>query len=354
MALIKLNGVKISGITAALPENRLNNREAMEPLYGNGVDTLIKATGIESRCIAKPGTTALDLGVAAAKDLLEKTHTTAEEIGAVICVTFTPEHLMPSDAPAAQQRLGLPKEIPAFDISMACSGYGYGLYVAGTFVKATGKKVLLLDGDVQSAYTSKEDKSTVPVLADAGTATLLAPSNDPVEWKFSFLTDGSKKDVLYIPSGGSKNPVSEADLQYKEYEDGSKRRDADIYMDGFEVFKFVAIDASRFLKKFIEECGETADSVDAFVPHQANIYMISQLTKKLKMDKQKMWKSGDRYGNPGSSSVPLTIAENGRKWFEEGRTADSVLFSGFGGGMSISCGMICLEKDAVYETIQYE
>jgi len=274
MNLTRLSGVKVSGVVAALPENRLDNREAMDPLYGNGVDTLIKATGIESRCIVNPGTTALDLGVAAAEALLAKTNTSPQEIGAAICVTFTPEHLMPADAPAAQDRLGLPKEIPAFDINMACSGYGYGLYIAGTLVKATGKKVLLLDGDVQSAYVSPEDKATVPVLADAGTATLLSPADDSPEWKFSFLTDGGKKDVLYIPSGGSKKTISAEDLLFREYGDGSRRRDTDIYMDGFEVFKFVAIDASGFLKKFMGECGETADSIDVFVPHQANIYMI--------------------------------------------------------------------------------
>ncbi len=353
MDILNITGVAIEGIVATLPENLLDNKQAMEPLYGNGVETLIKATGIEARATANCGTTTLDLCVAAAKQLLDKTGTLPEEIGAVICVTFTQEYKMPADAPSAQYRLGLPSGVLAFDISMACSGYGYGLYIAAMVAKSTGKKVLLLDGDVQSAFTSQEDKATVPVLADIGTATLLAPSQSAKEWHFAFLTDGSRRDVLYIPAGGAKQPTREENLVYREYADGSKRRDIDIYMDGFEVFKFVAMDASRFLKSFLTECGESVEGLDAFVPHQANIYMIGQLAKKLKISKDKMWVSGDKYGNPGSASVPLTIAKNGKDWFEGGKMADKVLFAGFGGGLSLSTGIIELDKNAVYEVIQY-
>lgn len=352
MDTLSISGVKIAGIVACLPENTLDNRVACADLYGDTVGTLIKATGIEGRCIANKGTTALDLNVAAANELLKDTGIAPEDVGGVICVTFTPEYLMPADAPAAQARLGLKNDCVAFDINMACSGYGYGMYITSTFVRATRKPFLLLDGDVQSAYVFAEDKATMPVMADVGTATLIIPSEDESEWKFSFYTDGSRREALYIKVGGSKNLITKADLEPIEYPDGSKRRDIDIFMDGYEIFRFVAIDATKVIKQFMDINCIEPDKLDAFVPHQANIYMIQQVAKKLKIDKSKMWKSGDVYGNPASASVPLTIAHNADRWFTENQTASaSTLFSGFGGGLSISIGSITLNRNAAYKII---
>lgn len=353
MDVLSIEGVAVKGIVACLPQNKVDTEQSCLPMYGaSGVKTLIKATGIESKRIASVGTTSLDLCVYAANELLKKTQTKLESVGAVICVTFTPEHIMPADAPSAQHRLGLSKEILAFDINMACSGYGYGLYVAGLLAKQLKKNVLLLDGDVQSAYLSNHDKSTAPVMADAGTATLVAPSNDVSKWNFSFYTDGEKCKSLYIPAGGSKQKTSESDIVDIEYEDGSRRKNTEIYMDGFEIFKFVALPTCKFIKTFMEDQHLSDESIDIFVPHQANIYMITELTKKLKISKEKMWKSGDKYGNPSSASVPLTIAENAAKWFSENR-GSRMLFSGFGGGLSASVGKIDLNKDACYSVVEY-
>ena len=352
MDLLKVQGVMIDGVVACLPENKINNRDACAKLYGEGVDTLIKATGIISRYTANSGTTSLDLNIAAAKELLDKTNTKVEDFGAVICVTFTPEHLMPADAPSAQSRLGLSQHCMAFDINMACSGYGYGLYIASILVNTLKKKVLLLNGDTQTVFVSQDDKATFPVLSDVGTATILSPDGSGADWIFSFYTDGSRKDVLLIPFGGTKQPVTHDSLEYKSYEDGSKRRNIDMYMNGFEVYKFVAIDVSKFLQQFLNESKINLDDIDAFVPHQANIYMITQLAKKLNFKAEKLWKSGDVYGNPASASVPLTIAENARKWFIN-KENGNILLAGFGGGLSISAGNILLKSEAYYNVIQY-
>lgn len=351
MDTLSVSGVRIGGIVACLPENLIDNRTACADLFGDGVETLIKATGIEARAIASPGTTALDLCVTAAQRLLSDTGTDPDEVGAVLCVTFTPEYLMPADAPSAQARLGLPTNIVAFDVSMACSGYGYGLYLGGTLARATGKKVLVLDGDVQSAYVSPDDKATVPVMADVGTATLIVPDDAAGTWDFGFYTDGAPREALYLPAGGTRRPMQAGDLEPVTYEDGSRRRDADIFMDGFAIFKFVAQTASKFIKSFMDERGIAPDSLDAFVPHQANMYMIGQLARKLKIDAAITWKSGDVYGNPASASVPLTIAHRA----EAGGHLDAprTLIAGFGGGLSISVGLIELPADASYAVVRF-
>lgn len=356
MDILKLQGVRLLGVCACLPENLLDNASECAQLYGESLPTLLKATGIHARCIASPGTTALDLGVCAAKELMKATYTEPSEIGGVVCVTFTPEHMMPADAPRAQARLGLSKHSVAFDIHMACSGYLYGLYVAGMFAKTLNKKILLLDGDIQSAFVSKEDKATLPVMSDAGTATLIEPVGESEEpktaWNFTFYTNGEERDTLKIPAGGSKNPIQLSDLEYREDADGSKRRNTDIFMDGFGIFRFVSMEVSKWLLSFMQTRQIDGDNLDCFVPHQANIYMVEQLSKKLKIPADKLWKSGERYGNPGSASVPLTIADNATEWFAQGKTGHALL-SGFGGGLSAGACDLWLPPNGFYSVIRY-
>lgn len=352
MQVFSIKGVRIDGIVACVPEQKIDNEASLCELYGEEAKLIIQSTGIKTRYLANPGTTANDLCIACAEELLKGTHIKPEEIGGVVFVTFTPDRLMPFNAAQVQQRMGLPKEIPAFDINLACSGYPYGLYVASLLARASGKKVLLLDGDIHSAHMSAYDKATVPVLSDAGTATLLSVDDSETKWLFTFYTDGSGKEVLTIPAGGSETPLKGEDLEYKEEADGSKRRNIDIYMDGFAVFKFVAMDISKWLIRFLTEVDESAETIDSFIPHQANMYMIKKLGKKLKFDWDKTWQSGDAVGNSASATVPVTIAKEAKNMLIADRE-NKVLISGFGAGLSASAGLITLNSNAFFKFFQY-
>ena len=353
MQIFNIQGMHIDGVVACVPEIKVDNETALRVMYGEEAKLIMESTGIQTRYLAKSGTTSSDLCVSCAKELMDGTGTKPEEIGGVVFVTFTPDVLMPFNASLVQEKLGLAKEIPAFDISLACSGYGYGLYVAAMFAKACGKKVLLLDGDIQSAYMSGQDKGTVPVMADAGTATLVSPDGSDTEWKFSFYTDGSGRDALYIAAGGSASPVKAEDLAFQDLPDGGKRRNVDIYMDGFGIFKFVAMDVSKWLNHFLGEVNESSETIDFFVPHQANMYMIKKLGKKLKFAWDRTWQSGDEVGNSASATVPLTIAKNAAAMLEAGKTS-RILFSGYGGGLSASAGIVTLDAGAYYKLFQYK
>ncbi len=353
MQVLKINGVHIDGIVACVPENKIENETVLQEMYSDEAKLIMESTGIRTRYIANRGTSSSDLCIACAEDLLKETNTNADDIGAAIFVTFTPDHLMPFNAAIVQNKLGLNKEIPCFDISLACSGYAYGLYIASTFVKATGKKVLFLDGDIQSAYMSQYDKSTVPVMADAGSATLLSPGNENDEWKFSFYTDGTGMPNLVIPAAGSASPITVEDLEYRDFEDGGKRRNTDIFMDGFEIFRFVAIDISKWLSRFLKASDESAETIDSFVPHQANMYMIKKLAKKLKIDWNHTWQSGDAVGNSASATVPVTIAYDLERRLDKEKI-NKVLISGFGGGLSASAGIITLDPKSYYKFFQYD
>lgn len=326
MNLLKVDGIGISAVYSCLPPRSEDNLSRCAAIYGSEAKglSIVKATGIKSRRVVDAGVTSLDLCVGAAARLLADLNVKPEDIGALIDVTFTPARPMPCNACQAQARLGLPKNIPAFDINLACSGWAYGLYTAAMYAKASGKKVLLLDGDTQTPYMNPSDIATVPVMADAGTATLVEPSGAGEPWVFSFLTDGAKGDTLMLPFGGT------------------------ISMDGLGIFKFVTMDVLYFIRDFMAELSETPDELDAFVPHQANIFMIQQIAKKLKFSPEKLWLSGDVFGNSSSATVPTTIAH-----CASAGKRHKVLVSGFGGGLSASVGIITLPSTCRYGCFDY-
>ena len=327
MNTLSLDGVKLQAVYSCLPERSEDNLARCAEIYGSEAKglSIVKATGIKTRRVVDEGTTSLDLCVVAADHLIKDAGVPLDEIGAVIDVTFTPARTMPCNACQAQARLGLPKNIVAFDINLACSGWAYGLYTAGMFAKACGKKVLLLDGDTQTTHMDKSDIATVPVMADAGTATLIEPTAESgTSWQFAFLTDGAKGDALTLPFGGT------------------------IAMDGLGIFKFVTMDVLYFIRDFMAQVGVTPERLDAFVPHQANVFMIQQIAKKLKFAPEQLWLSGDVLGNSSSATVPTTIA-----YCAKPGKARKILVSGFGGGLSASVGVIGLGADCKYRVFDY-
>ena len=332
MQILNLDEVKIDAVYSCLPMRSEDNLARCMEIYGDEkkATSVVRATGIKSHRIVDPGTSSLDLCVAAAERLIADAGVAVGDIGVVIDVTFTPERTMPCNACQAQRRLGLPTDIAAFDINLACSGWAYGLYDAGMFANATGKKVLLLDGDTQTPYIDAADAATVPVMADAGTATLVSPSSDveAAPWRFAFLTNGAKGDVLTLPFGGK------------------------ISMDGLGIFKFVTMDVLYFIRDFMAEIGEMPETIDAFVPHQANVFMIQQIAKKLKFSPEQLWVSGDVFGNSSSATVPTTIAHCGAR-NESGKACRRLLVSGFGGGLSASVGLIDIKNDCKLKVFDY-
>ena len=332
MQILKLDGIKIDAVYSCLPKLSEDNLARCMEIYGDEKKAMsvVRATGIRSRRVVEAGTSSLDLCVAAAERLLADAGGSKDDIGAVIDVTFTPERTMPCNACQAQRRLDLSNDLVAFDINLACSGWAYGLYVAGMLAKAVGKKVLLLDGDTQTPYMDAADAATVPVMADAGTATLVSPSHRAsiAPWRFAFLTNGIKGDTLTLPFGGK------------------------ISMDGLGIFKFVTMDVLYFIRDFMAEIGETSETIDAFVPHQANVFMIQQIAKKLKFAPEQLWISGDVFGNSSSATVPTTIAYCGAK-DEIGKGSRRLLVSGFGGGLSASAGLIDIEGNCKLRVFDY-
>lgn len=119
------------------------------------------------------------------------------------------------------------------------------------------------------------------------------------------------------------------------------------------MFKFVTVDVVKFIADFLKDSGEDASCFEAFVPHQANVFMIEQMAKKLGFGRDKLWISGDVLGNSASASVPTTIAFCGERREEARKGTWRILVSGFGGGLSASAASIDMANDCVLRTCEY-
>ena len=183
---MRIEGVDIKAVFGGVPANAVDNLACLTELVGaEKAASIVKATGFETRRVAPEDTDVFDLALPAAKRALEGTD--PSRIAGVIAVSFSNRDRFPALSARLQHALGLSAGTVAYDISMACSGWIYGLFAAAQLVKATGKKVLLADGDVQSAWTDSSDPNTLAVMGDGASATLLAPGEGV--WDFAFYTD---------------------------------------------------------------------------------------------------------------------------------------------------------------------
>ncbi|MBR3820650.1 MAG: hypothetical protein IKJ37_03410 [Kiritimatiellae bacterium] len=308
---MRIEGVDIEAVFGCVPENSVDNVAGLTALVGaEKAESIVKATGFTTRRVAPEGTDVIDLALPAAKRALEGTD--PADIGGIIAVSFSSRDRFPALSARLQHALCLPTSVAAYDISMACSGWVYGLCSAAQMVRLTGKKVLLVDGDVQSAWTDRSDANTLAVMGDGASATLLAPGDGV--WDFAFYTDGGGADAL--------------------------RCRETISMDGFGVFRFVAGPVRKFLATLIQKSSlpvGTDPSLPVgtdpvFVPHQANMYMVRQLADALKL-RDRTIGSGAKYSNTGSCSAALSMADGMDGLLNaSGRTP--ILIAGFGAGLS--------------------
>ncbi len=351
---VTLPGVSIRGISCCVPSEEIDNLEFGNELYGPDVESLVRTTGVRKRRVCKEKEiTALDLSVQSAKKLLEKMDANPESFGGIIFVTQTPDYLMPNNATYCQYLLDFPQNIAAFDINLACSGYPYGLFVAGSLAKATHKSVLMLDGETNSHYVSPKDKITALLFGDAGSATIITPSVESVSWYFDFETVGAKRDALIIPDGGYRNRINAHSASYKEYPDGGFRRPIDMKMNGQDVFNFVARNVPKRIRSLIQDADIQTSDIDWLVLHQANEFMLKQVARSVKIPWDKVPISIGKYGNSSSPTIPVTICSELNDVIQS-NTKSNMLLCGFGAGLSIGAAYLPMQNVVSTGVIEYE
>ncbi len=348
MAQCKIEGVRVAGIASCVP-SRTESVDDLAQIFGLDDAKKIEAvTGVSTRHIADIGICTSDLCVAAAERLLTELAWERNSVDALIFISQTPDYLVPATSCVIHGRLGLAKTCATFDVTLGCSGYVYGLWLASVLLASGGcERTLILVGDTITRNASPRDRSVAPLFGDAGTATALDRDSSAPSSVFTLGTDGTGYDKLIVPASGFRHRRNEETGIRRERENGNIRSDEDLYMDGAEIFSFTLREVPPLIETSLQQAGWLVDDVDAFVFHQANEFMLKHLSKKMKLPADKVVLTLKDYGNTSSASIPLSISHALRD--DLTHNTRNLVIAGFGVGMSwaaaaITCGPLVLPE----------
>jgi len=319
----KLRSSNITGSGRYCPEKVLTNDD-LEKIVETSDEWITARTGIKERRIAGDGEACSDLATKAAENALEMAGVDPADLDAIIIGTVTGDTQFPAAAVYVQNRLGA-RKAAAFDLSAACSGFIYAVNIGHSMI-ASGQmdRILVIGAEVLSRFTDWEDRATCVLFGDGAGAAVLEPC--PIgEGILStrIKSDGSLADLLNIPGGGSRRPLTET-----TFGEGSQY----IKMKGDGVFKSAVRAMADATRLAVEEAGVTVGDIDLLIPHQANIRIIDAMNERLEVSPEKVVVNLDRYGNTSSASIPIALDEVVR----DGRVkrGDLVVLTGFGGGFT--------------------
>lgn len=338
-------------MSACVPKHVIDNYNYTQFFDKEVVKDIVDKIGIKERRFAAPDICSSDLCFAAAEKLIADMNIDKSEIDLLIFVSQTPDYKMPATSVILQSRLGLNKSTAAFDVSLGCSAFIYGLSIVYGLMQSGGfRKALLLDGETRSRVYSPKDRKTAFLFGDGGVAAIIENNEKFGESCFSLNSDGSKEAYIKINAGGYRMPSSSETLAEKEVDEhGNIRTEEHGYMSGADVFNFVLLEIPKDIKTLLAFSKKESSDIDYFVFHQANSYMNNYLAKKLKLDTDKVPTCIEQFGNTSSVSIPLTIVSqlqnnlDGRK---------QLLLSGFGVGMSWATATITLADCFISDLIE--
>jgi 3-oxoacyl-[acyl-carrier-protein] synthase-3 len=343
MASATFNGVAIKGAAITLGENAHNFDD--EPQYWNNDQNLLqrlkKTIGFDRRYTASSNATACDLCFDAAARLIDKMNLSGDAFDAIISVTQTPDYYLPQNAHILHDRLKAPKTAIAIDICNGCTGYIQGLYLAFSLINGGGiNRVLLCVGDTLSKATNSKDRSEYPLFCDCGSACVIEKSANADTTNFSMRADGSGREYLIKRAGAYRQPSNEQTRVEKTDADGNTRSEEDLYMNGFEVFKFTMSEQPPLLNEMIALAGGV-DLVDLFLLHQANQHIVSTIARSAKIPIDKTPIIFPKYGNQNGSSIVGVICDQADR-FDNQKVR--VIMQGFGVGLSWGACLTTLDR----------
>ena len=315
-------------ISYYLPSQVLTNQALEKEFPEWSAEKVSAKVGIEHRHIAAADETAGDMACAAAEKLFaDGVDRTCVDF--VLLCTQSPDYFLPSTACVLQDRLGLRKDIGAFDFNLGCSGFVYGLSMAkGLIAGGMAKNVLLLTSETYTKYIHPKDKGNRSIFSDGASATLVSTEGFAEIGEFVFGTDGSGAEGLIVKSRAARHPKAYEDLQMDE--SGNPVSGDYLYMNGPDIFAFTIEAVPEMIKLCLVNNGLKQDEVAMYVFHQANMYILEFLRKKIRIEKDKFYCNLREVGNTVSSTIPIAL----RDAQEAGLLKGNVAIAGFGVGLS--------------------
>ena len=351
----KFNHVKISAITAVVPEHFINIDDEIE--FFNNDEKLLernkKILGLGKRHVADDRTTNADLCEEAAKKLIEDMKLDKDSIDAVIMVSTSLDYKYPASACILQGRLGLSEDCTCFDITgLACSAYVHGLWLAHSLISSgASKKCLLLAGEVSSIHSDRRNRNSNMLFGDAGTATLLEWTEEENPAYFYTGTRGKDWDKIVAPAGGWALPIQKDIIDIEETDaSGNVWHLWDEIMKGIDVFKFTTDVGPKGVKEILDFSGKTQEEVDYFAFHQANKQIVKTVASYAGLPKEK-WSTEtfSLYGNCGTAAIVTDICRELSL-----HKHNCLCLASFGVGLSWGFGMVNTAETVVYPIALYK
>jgi len=319
----------ITGWGSAVPEKVLTNAD-LEKLVDTSDEWITSRTGIKERRIVSSHESTSTMAIASARQALERAGVSPWQVDLVICCTATPDFLFPSTACLIQHEIGA-ENAGAFDLEAACSGFIYGISVGSQFIK-TGdyKTVLVVAAEALSRFIDWTDRATCVLFGDgAGAVVLEASESRNGLLSFVLGAHGVGEDLIKLPAGGARKPATPETLEGAEHF---------IKMNGQEVYRFAVRIMGDSAVEALEKAGLKNEDISLFIPHQANLRIISSIADRLGLDPEKIFINIDKYGNTSAASIPIALCEA----VEAGRVkpGDNILFVAFGAGLTSAASIV--------------
>lgn len=349
MAFFSFNNIKISAVACSVPTQIVKSSDYYDLFGKDSVDKFIEMTGVYEHRKALENQTASDFGYVAARKIIQEKKINVEEIGALVFGAHSFDYRRPATACVLHKRLGLSKDCVAFDVSLGCSAFVYCVQTASSLmINSDIDKALVIVGETMTKMVHPEDKASVMLFGDGGGAVLLEKTNENSKISGILKTDGCGYKAIIAPAGGFRNMY--ASTKTFVWNDGNKRTLYNTIMNGADVFSFTISDVPKTIKEFLEKSNTTVEDYDIFAFHQANKFIHKQLSKKIKIDFDKMPLCLDRFGNTSAPAIPLTLCD-----FVGTDSSDqlmNVLMCGFGVGLSWGVLSAKINKKNIYPIIE--
>ena len=303
-----MKGLKIVATGRCLPERVVTNQD-MCKIVETSDEWIVTRTGVRERHHVTTEKTE-DLAYEAARLALQKAGISKDQLcGCVVC-TVSPDAVAPTVASATQARLGLPDDLPCFDMNAGCSGFIYGMQLCrGLLLQDERPYVLLIGAESLSQVTDFQDRSTCILFGDGAGAAVLTLDDNRI---YAGIQGARGETIITIGGDRDKRPL--------------------IHMDGQAVFRFAVESFVRAATTLTQRTGLTLDQIDWFIPHQANRRIVEAAAKHLKQPMEKFYLNIDRYGNTSAASIPIAMDEMQEKGILH--RGQKLLCAAFGSGLT--------------------
>ena len=319
----------ISAVASYVPERIVTNAELAKRLDTSD-DWIVTRTGIRERRMGAPGETTSSMGAEAVRRLLARRGLSPDNVDALIVATATPDMMFPATACLIQDQLGL-SQAWGFDLSAACSGFLYAMTVGAQLVAAGAhERVIVVGADLMSSIIDPFDRTTAVLFGDGAGAALLEPAEPEYGLlEFYHRVDGSGRNDLLMPAGGSLLPASAATVAGRQHF---------LKQNGKVVFKFAVTQMVESVNVLLRRNGLTASDLTLVIPHQANQRILDAVAERLCVPHERVASVLARYGNTTGATLPLALDAA----LAEGKIkrGDLVVFAAVGAGFSAGATLV--------------